>query len=152
MEVTFIIDDKPVERDLSPIIGICSLGEVSSDYLAGWRQLLAEPYLVDQSIAIETFVGIFLAVPIGVIRRSGNFDFGCEDPQAVVDILKDKPGFPNVRIRHVSGISLVEWGEDPLKSSNREQGEWYGYCSEEIQKFDSDKPYDHPLRTLGRRI
>lgn len=143
MRVTF---DNPngtiTELDLPPIIGIYPLEEVSPDYLDGWRKLLAEPHLVDQSIAIETSVGIFLAVPVGGVRRSGCFDFGCKDPQAVIDILKGKPGFPNLRIN----APFAEWGEDPPDTNWEDNGKWYGYCSEEIVKFCSDGPYESPLK------
>ena len=155
MEVAFYNPDGTIMKlDLPPIIGTCPLEEVSPDYLNGWRKLLVEPHLVDQSIAIETLSGVFLAVPIGEIRRSGCFDFGCEDPQAVVDILKDQSGFPNLRIYKPNvrdeWLTIVAWGEEPPNTNNRDNGKWYGYCSEEIEKFYSDEHYESPLKHHSR--
>ena len=118
---------------------VLTYDEVPKSFLANnaYRRLLIEPELIRRAIFIEVHSGLVPAVPVGKFRVSGEFDVDFAGFQEIVDILKDRPGFPDVRSRRLS----VEWGEK-LPPSNEIEGDHrvyygrkYGYREEKIQDF-----------------
>jgi hypothetical protein len=110
--------------------------EVAYDY-EYFSSRLADPRLLDNSVAVRVFRAPLLAVPVGGSRRGGEFPVAeATIGVAVRDALRDRPGFPRTRLRWAllpGCCHTVEWG-DPVPATNgdAELGRFYGYSEDAI--------------------
>ncbi|WP_409239766.1 DUF6302 family protein [Streptomyces sp. PA5.6] len=108
-----------------------------------YEQRLADPYLLDQALAVRTLRMAFLAVPVGGARRGGFYAVECVCfGLAVRDALRGLPGFPDVRLRWSPWPDTahnVEWGERPpwLWGCHDDAvlGRFYGYSEAAINRY-----------------
>ncbi|MFD3328586.1 DUF6302 family protein [Streptomyces sp. NPDC058701] len=105
-----------------------------------YRGLLANPTVLDHSVAIMVFRAPLLAVAVGGPRRGGYF--AASDVTiglAVRDLLAGRYGFPNVRLRWSSFPDTchgVQWGDaQPDSYDDRVRGEFFGYHEAAITAF-----------------
>ena len=98
-----------------------------------FRRLLIEEELIGKSVCIWTSFCVFPAIPVGKFRKSGTFDMhGNNDfNRIVMEILKDRDGFPNLRIDHIGHhgeVTEICWGEGiPWGTSDEKLGRSFGY-------------------------
>ncbi|WP_432104078.1 DUF6302 family protein [Streptomyces sp. bgisy091] len=110
---------------------------------AYYEQRVADAWLLDRSVAVQTLRMPFLAVPAGGSRRGGYYPMTCLCfALAVRDVLLDRPGFPNPRVRpspYPDSCSVVEWGERPPTlwgpCDDLTLGRFYGYSEDAIARY-----------------
>lgn len=104
--------------------------EYPAEHLERWLQRLIEPELLEQAVFFKVegnnFTDFWPAIPVGKFRKSGSFDFCWPDYQVVVDILKDRPGFPDLRVIY---LWHVVWGEELLSLDEISGAEYWMYSS-----------------------
>lgn len=96
---------------------------------------LADPSLLDTSIALKVSRDPLLAVPVGGCRRGGFFVVADHEDlriaTAVRAVLTQRPGYPQARVRWVPEpdcYAVVEWGSHIPQSADRaDRGRFYGY-------------------------
>jgi hypothetical protein len=118
----------------------CRCGDPMCPYTA---DLLADMELLDGAVLpipenIELQEDLYrwnlLAVPVGGRRRGGYVPVAdAAEAQRVIDVLKNKPGFPDLRC----GVDedCVEWGEPKPKGDHVSLGRYYGYSDAAIENF-----------------
>lgn len=109
-----------------------------------FRNLLAEPDLVDSGVAVCLFRAPLLAVPVSDARRGGYMSFDLLTLALNVhSLLGGRPGFPDLRVRwspYPDTCHTVEWGEEPPMWDNAERGRFYGYREDAISEFLRQRP------------
>lgn len=102
-----------------------------------YRERLADPGLLER--AVLTPVSGHLAVPVGGVRRSGECSVRSRaEGRAMVKLLREHEGFPNVRLDHrpENHSWNVEWGEPVgMYAADEERGTLYGYSRAVIDAF-----------------
>lgn len=107
---------------------------------------LTDLCLLDFSVPVRRGTDWVLAVPIYGDRLGGDASFvSRQDAEAAAEKLKDKAGFPNVRIvfsRHRDTMHVVQWGKnapefdksvpDAEAHDDRMRGKFYGYSAAAI--------------------
>ncbi|GGV62936.1 hypothetical protein GCM10010277_68660 [Streptomyces longisporoflavus] len=104
---------------------------------------LADPWLLEKSIAVRTLRMPFLLVPVGGSRRGGYFSVPYVDLGLMVhDLVLGQPGFPDPRLRwapYPDACHVVEWGERPPTyrgpADDIALGRFYGYSEHAIARF-----------------
>ncbi|MFD8952794.1 DUF6302 family protein [Streptomyces xanthophaeus] len=106
------------------------------------RARLADPSVLERSVAIRVFRAPLLAVAVGGPRRGGYFP--AEEMvigMAVLRLLAGRPGYPNLRLRwspSPDACHVVEWGEPPPHWGDDAQcGQFYGYAEAAIQAYSA---------------
>ncbi|MCZ0973715.1 DUF6302 family protein [Streptomyces albulus] len=111
-----------------------------------FRERLAEPEILAHAVAVRVFRAPLLAVPVGGSRRGGYLSFDLLSlAMAARSLLKDRPGFPRLRVRwspYRDTCHTVEWG-DPAPDwwvADAVAGHFYGYREEAIAAFIQKHP------------
>ncbi|MFF1714633.1 DUF6302 family protein [Streptomyces sp. NPDC058268] len=108
-----------------------------------FAQRLADPWLLEQSLAVRPLRMPFLLVPVGGSRRGGYFSVPYRCLGLMVhDLVLGQPGFPDPRLRwspYPDTSHVVEWGERPPTSwgpvDDITLGCFYGYSEQAIDQF-----------------
>ncbi|MFE3473854.1 DUF6302 family protein [Streptomyces bacillaris] len=108
-----------------------------------YEQRISDTWLLEKSVAVRTMRMPFLAVPVGGMRRGGDYPVSCLCfGLKVRDLLLGQPGFPDLGVRwslSPETCFVVEWGERPPKlGSGRDAttlGRFYGYSEAAIAAF-----------------
>ncbi|MEU1149350.1 DUF6302 family protein [Streptomyces sp. NPDC005863] len=108
-----------------------------------YAQRLAEPELVEESLAVCMVRMPLLAVPIGGSRHGGCYPVPCLCfGLAVRNALRGQPGFPLPRVRwsaHPDDGYVVEWGAHPPSlrpgHNDADLGRFYGYSEDAIDQY-----------------
>lgn len=105
-----------------------------------FRARLADPSVLEHSVAIRVFRAPLLAVAVGGPRRGGYFPAAeLVLGMGVLNLLTGRPGFPNLRLRWSSSpdaCHAVEWGDAPPHWSDDVQcGRFYGYTDAAISAY-----------------
>lgn len=110
----------------------------ASDY-AYSRDRLADPTVLDHSVAVRLHRVALLAVAVGGPRRGGYLSVDLLlTAVAVGDLLTGRHGFPDVRVRwspYADTSHVVEWGEIAPEGSDAARGRFYGYREAAITAF-----------------
>ncbi|MET8679971.1 DUF6302 family protein [Streptomyces sp. NPDC004647] len=109
------------------------------DYDYYWTRL-ADPSVLERSVAIRVYRMPFLAVPVGGPRRGGSFSVDhLSVGLAVCALLRGQPGFTALRLRwspYRGACHVVEWGEvPPTWDDAAARGHFYGYSDTAISAF-----------------
>ncbi|MER5301335.1 DUF6302 family protein [Streptomyces lasiicapitis] len=108
-----------------------------------YAQRLAEPELMEESLAVRMMRMPLLAVRVGGTRRGGSYPVPCPCfAWAVRAALQGQPGYPHLRMRWSTrpdaGL-LVEWGEEPPTlwppADDADVGRFYGYSKVAIDQY-----------------
>ncbi len=104
-----------------------------------FRERLADPSLLDRSVAVGLYGALLLAVPVGGTRRGGFLPVDEILPAlAISRLLADRPGFPNPRVRWSpwpDTCHAVRWGDEPPPEDDIARGWFYGYSATAITAF-----------------
>ncbi|MBT2491602.1 hypothetical protein J7E96_24355 [Streptomyces sp. ISL-96] len=120
-----------------------------------YKARLADPALLEDSVAICVFRAPLLAIPAGGQRLGGyhpvtDMNVGL----AVRDLLQGRPGFTNLRLRwspYPDSCPVVEWGEKSPTLWGRYDyvtlGRFYGYSDVAIDEFSTRSAARRGLQT-----
>ncbi|MFD9356422.1 DUF6302 family protein [Streptomyces sp. NPDC060031] len=104
------------------------------------RTRLADPSVLEHSVAIRVFRAPLLAIAVGGPRLGGYF-LAAEPiiAMSVVNLLTGRYGFPNLRLSWSSSPHsghAVEWGDTPPHRGDHVQyGRFYGYAEAAISAY-----------------
>jgi hypothetical protein len=108
-----------------------------------FRDRLADPSVLEDSVAVCLYRAPLLAVAVGGPRRGGYLSVDLlTSALAICRVLAGRSGFPNVRVRwspHSDTCHVVEWG-DPPPQDDVERGRFYGYSDTAITVFLQEQP------------
>ena len=111
------------------------------------RARLADPSVLDQSVAIRIFRAPLLAIAEGGPRRGGSFSADhLSIGLAVHDLLKARPGFTDLRLRsspYRDACYMVEWGDVPPMQGEATRDRFYGY-SDTVRSPIAHRPSPAP--------
>jgi hypothetical protein len=130
----------PDERDLKHVLDSVRLLPAADAYdYEYFRDRLADPSVLEDSVAVCLYLAPMLAVAVGGPRRGGYLPVDLIYPAvAVKDLLVDRPGFPNPRVRwspYRDACHVVEWGDPPPLDDDIARGQFYGYSPAAITAF-----------------
>ncbi|WP_406360625.1 DUF6302 family protein (plasmid) [Streptomyces sp. NBC_01544] len=116
---------------------------------------LADPELLENSLALRTLRIPFLAVPVGGSRQGGSYEVTCSCfGLKVSDALRDRHGYPGIRLRWATSphdCYVVEWGErSPMLRGRNDVatlGRFYGYTDLAIADAITKSPARRGLQT-----
>jgi hypothetical protein len=119
------------------------------------RDRLADPFVMDEAVAVCLFRAPLLAVPVGGVRRGGCMSFEWLTLALEVGLLLDgRPGFTDLRVRLYplrSSRYVVEWGAEAPAGDDVTRGRFYGYSEDAIAEFCGWKSTKTPSSaTRGR--
>ncbi len=133
----------PDAKDHSPVAAVLMEAREAYDFTY-YAQRIADPALLEQSLAICMVRIPLLAVPVGGSRRGGYYPVPCLCFGLTVrDALRGQPGFPLPRVRwsdFPDNCYVVEWGERPPMvwwpgHDETPLGRFYGYSETAIDQY-----------------
>ncbi|MFI9755797.1 DUF6302 family protein [Streptomyces collinus] len=104
-----------------------------------YRNLLADPSVLADSVAVRVHRAPLLAVPAGGPRRGGCLSV--TDPRigdAIRRLLLGRPGFWDLRMAlspREDTCHTLRWGHEPQYDDPAYLGRFYGYCPAAISAF-----------------